>query len=104
MEGVSGEGVRRRRREYSEETEETKVEDLTATEMVRARERALEASETDEEARVSAKEIVEQVVREMREEEGKEEEISRKVEDALEDLEKMDPVMPRCWQRIQHWI
>jgi hypothetical protein len=90
MEGVSGEGVRRRRREYSEETEETSVEDLTATELVRARERALEVSETEEQASVSARELVEQVVKELREEEETEGEISHKLEDALEDLEKME--------------
>ncbi|MHA1965845.1 MAG: hypothetical protein ACXACG_06800 [Candidatus Thorarchaeota archaeon] len=101
MEGVSGEGVRRRRREYNEDTEETEVKDLTAAEIVRARERALEASESDEDARVSAKEIVEHVVREIREEEEKEGEISRKLEDALEDLETMERVNESTEERLR---
>jgi len=89
MEGVSGEGVRRRR-EYSEETEETRVEELTTTELVRARERALDASESDEQAEVSARELVEQGVKELREEEKNEGEISRRLEDALGELEEME--------------
>ncbi|MFX1561081.1 MAG: hypothetical protein ACFFBL_10885 [Promethearchaeota archaeon] len=89
MEGVSGEGVRRRK-EYSEETEGTRIAELTATELVCARERALDASESDEQAEVSARDLVEQVVRELREEERNEGEISRRLEDALEELDEME--------------
>jgi hypothetical protein len=101
VEGVSGEGVRRRRREYSEDTEETEVKDLTAAEIVRARERALEASESDENVRVSAREIVEHVVREMQEEEEKEGQISRKMEEVLEDLEKMEHSSKSTEERLR---
>jgi hypothetical protein len=89
VEGVSGEGFRRRRREYRDEVGESKIEDLTPSELIRKRERALEAIETDDDVRVSAEEIVEQVVREIREEE-KEREISRKMDEVLEELEKME--------------
>ena len=88
MEGVSGEGVRRRR-EYSEESEETKLAEMTAAELVRARERALDASESGEQVEVSTRELVEQVVKELGEEEKNEGEISRKLEDALEELEEI---------------
>jgi hypothetical protein len=90
VEGVSGEGIKRRRREYSEESEESNLEDLTAADVVRARERIQETSETDESGEVSAKELVEQVIKELTEEKENEEEISRKLEDALEDLERME--------------
>ncbi|MHA3964594.1 MAG: hypothetical protein AM325_013770 [Candidatus Thorarchaeota archaeon SMTZ1-45] len=90
MEGVSGDDVRRRRREYSQETEETRVEELTAAELVRAREESLDASESDEQAEVSARELVEQVVKELREEEKNAGKISRRLEDALEEVEEME--------------
>ena len=94
MEGVSGEGVRRRSREYREETEETKVEDLTAAEVVRehirTREAEKEVSETEEPGEVSAREVVEQIVKEVREEEKKEGEISRRLEEAIEETERME--------------
>ncbi|MFW9789302.1 MAG: hypothetical protein ACFFE2_16180 [Candidatus Thorarchaeota archaeon] len=90
MEGVSGEGIKRHRREYREEVDETKVEDLESVELMRARELALDASETDQVAEVSAREIVEQVVKEVNEEREREEEISQKLDEVLEDLEKME--------------
>ena len=100
MEGVSGEGVRRRR-EYSEESEETKIAEMTAAELVRARERALDASESGEQVEVSTRELVEQVVKELGEEEKNEGEISRKLEDALEELEEMEKASESTEEKLR---
>ncbi|MFX1604693.1 MAG: hypothetical protein ACFFDD_02185 [Promethearchaeota archaeon] len=87
MEGVSGEGVRRRR-EYKDETEEAKIEDLTAAELVREKFRAREVKESDEETEVSTREVVEQIVRELQQDAEKEREVSKKLGEVLDELER----------------
>jgi hypothetical protein len=88
MEGVAGERSRRRSREYSDEVDEAKAEDLTAAELVREKLRNREVSESDEQSEVSAKETLKQVIREVQEEEGKEGEVSRKLGEVLDELER----------------
>jgi hypothetical protein len=87
MEGVSGEGIRRRRREHTEETEETGTEESAATEVVRAKLRTHENSESDERTEVSTSEAMEQVIRELQEEERRENEVPEKLKEALDELE-----------------
>jgi hypothetical protein len=86
MEGLSGEGTRRRR-EYTEDTE---VREPTLEDIERAKEQALERIDTSREPEVSAKEYVHQAVREVLEEDGDDEKISRKMGEALQDLKKME--------------
>jgi hypothetical protein len=85
VEGVAGEGVRRRSREYSDEA---KVEDLTAAELVREKLRTREGKESEEETEVSTRETVEQIVREVQQEVEKEREVSRNLEEVLDELER----------------
>ena len=86
MEGLSGEGTRRRR-EYTEDTE---VREPTIEDIERAKEQALERIDTSREPEVSAKEYVHRLVREALEEDGNDEKISRKMGEALQDLKKME--------------
>ncbi|MFW9806326.1 MAG: hypothetical protein ACFFFK_06310, partial [Candidatus Thorarchaeota archaeon] len=88
VEGVAGEGVRRRSREYSEEIDEAKVEDLTAAELVREKFRTREVRESEDEVEVSTRETVDQVVRELQEEGEKEGEVSRRLDEVLDELER----------------
>jgi hypothetical protein len=88
MEGVAGEGIRRRNREYSDEVDEAKVEDLTAAELTREKLRTREMERSDGENEASTKEAVEHVVSELQEEEKKEGEVFRKLSDVLDELER----------------
>jgi hypothetical protein len=81
MEGLSGEGTRRRR----EHTEDTEVRRPTAEEMERVKERILESIDLSEKREVSTKEYADKIVREISEEEK----ISHEGKDAIEDLERM---------------
>ena len=85
MEGLSGEGTRRRR-EYTKDTE---VREPTVEDIERAKKQALERIDTSSESEMSAKEAADKIVQEILEEEKSEEEISRRVEDVIEELEKM---------------
>jgi hypothetical protein len=85
MEGLSGEGTRRRR-EYTEDTE---VRIPTAEEMERVKERILERIDLSEKREVSTKEYADTIVREISEEEKNEENVTTGSEESLEDLERM---------------
>ena len=85
--GVSGEGVRRRRREYTEDLEETRTEESTATEVVREKLRTCENSESDEQSEVSVSEAMEQAIKELQEEEKREREVPEKLKEALDELQ-----------------
>ena len=87
MGGVSGEGVRRRRREYTEDLEETRTEESTATEVVREKLRTCENSESDEQSEVSVSEAMEQAIKELQEEERREKEVPEKLKEALDELQ-----------------
>ena len=88
MEGVAGEGVRRRSKEYSDEADEAKVEDLTTAELVREKLQTREVIESDEETEVSTRETVEQIARELDREMDKEREVSKKLGEVLDELER----------------
>ncbi len=94
VEGVSGEGVRRRRREYGEESEETHAEDLTAAELVsesrRIREAQNESSESEEVDELSASELLQYAMEKLKKSEAEEGQISSKLEDAFEELNEME--------------
>jgi hypothetical protein len=84
MEGLSGEGTRRRR-EYTEDTE---IREPTIEDIERAKERALEKIDASRESEVSAREYVHQALREVLEEEKNEKKISHELKEAIEDLER----------------
>nr|KXH71800.1 MAG: hypothetical protein AM325_14775 [Candidatus Thorarchaeota archaeon SMTZ1-45] len=104
MEGMSGEKMRRRRREYSEE-EDTRAEDMSASEEGRrrigAREARAESSESDEVGEVSVSEVVRHAIEKLRENEVEEGDISRRVEDALEELERMEQASESAKEKIR---
>ena len=87
MEDVSGEGIRRRSREYTEKSEENRIDESTATEVVHEKSRAHEGSESGERPEVSVSETMEQAIRELQEDERREKEVPEKLKEALEELE-----------------
>ena len=105
VEGVSGEGVRRRRREYSEDVEETRVEEMSATEVAQEKIKTPEVqekgSEVDEAGEVTAIEIVRDAIEKLREQEEKEGEISSKLEEAIEDLERIEKTNESTEKRLR---